>query len=73
VFDGGEVGPGQGNKRHGGAIGLTPSRLVAVAGLGRAPASGGDGTVVARPRSHGLRRGPWRCSTMRGSGSLRDV
>jgi hypothetical protein len=33
------VGPDQGNTWHRGAIRLTPSRLVAVAGSGRAPAS----------------------------------
>jgi hypothetical protein len=52
------VGPDQGNMWHRGAIRLTPSRLAAVAGLGRAPASGGDGTAAARPRSHGFRRDP---------------
>jgi hypothetical protein len=53
-FASGEVGSDQGNKRHRGAIGLTPSRLAAVAGLGGAPARGGDETAAARPRSHGL-------------------
>jgi hypothetical protein len=32
---------------HGGAIRLTPSRLVAVAVAGRAPASGDDGSTAA--------------------------
>jgi hypothetical protein len=67
------VRPDQGNKRLRGAIRLTPSRLVAVAGSGRAPASGGDGTAAARPRSHGFRQGPRRCSAMRGSGGSSDV
>jgi hypothetical protein len=54
------VGPDQGNTWHRGTIRLTPSRLVAVAGSGRAPASGGDGTAAARLRLHGFRRGPRR-------------
>jgi hypothetical protein len=49
------VGPDQGNMWHRGAIRLTPSRLVAVAVAGRAPASGGDGTAAARPRSREFR------------------
>jgi hypothetical protein len=44
-FAGGEVGPDQGNMWHRGAIRLTPSQLVAVAGAGRALASGGEGTA----------------------------
>jgi hypothetical protein len=67
------VGPDQGNMSHRGAIRLTPSRLVAVAGAGRAPASGGDGTAAERPRSHGFRRGPRRCGEMRGLGDLSEV
>jgi hypothetical protein len=67
------VRPDQDNMWHRGAIRLTPSRLVAVAGAGRAPASGGDGTAAARPRSHGFQRGPRRCGAMRGSGGLSEV
>jgi hypothetical protein len=58
---------------HWGAIRLTPSRLVAVAGAGRAPTSGGDGTAAVRPQSHGFRRGSRRCGAMRGSGGLSEV
>jgi hypothetical protein len=65
------VGPDQGNMWHGGAIRLTPSRLVALAG--RAPTSGGDGTAAVRPRSRGFWRGSWRCGAMRGLGGLRVV
>jgi hypothetical protein len=65
------VGPDQGNMWHGGAIRLTPSRLVAVAV--RAPASGGDGSTAARPRSRGFQRGSRRCGEMRGSGGLSVV
>jgi hypothetical protein len=67
------VGSDQDNMWHGGAIRLTPSRLVAVAVAGRALASGGDGIAAARPRSHGFRRGPRRCGAMRGSGGLSKV
>jgi hypothetical protein len=67
------VGPDQGNMWHGGATRLTPSRLVAVAVAGRAPASGGDGTTAARPRSRGFRRGSRRCGAMRGLGGLSVV
>jgi hypothetical protein len=69
------VGPDQGNMWHGGAIRLTPSRLVAVAVAvaGRAPASGGDETTTARPRSRGFRRGSRRCGAMRGLGGLSVV
>jgi hypothetical protein len=49
------VGLDQGNMWHGGVIRLTPSRLVAVAVAGRAPASGGDGSTAARLRSRGFR------------------
>jgi hypothetical protein len=46
---------------------------VAVAWSGRAPASGGDETAAARPRSRGLRRGSRRGSTMHDPGSSREV
>jgi hypothetical protein len=45
---------------HGGAIRLTPSRLVAVAVAGRAPASGGDGSTAARGGGSGWRGGEGR-------------
>jgi hypothetical protein len=67
------VGPDQDNMWHRGAIRLKSSQLVAVAGVGRAPASGGDGTTAAHPRSHGFRRGPRWCGTMRGSRGLSEV
>jgi hypothetical protein len=66
---GSDVGPFQGNMWHSGAIRLTPSRLVVVAGLGRAPASGSDETAAARPRSHGFRRGEGAQMTMCDLGS----
>jgi hypothetical protein len=42
------VGPGHGNMRHGGAIGLTTGRMAVTAGSGRAPA-----------RAHGGGPGRW--------------
>jgi hypothetical protein len=49
------VGPGQGNMRHGGAIGLTPGRLAVVAGSGRAPARACGGGRRRHPRRLGER------------------
>jgi hypothetical protein len=51
------VGPGQGNKRHRGTIELTPSRLVAVAWSGRAPASGSDKARRTGAAARGRRGG----------------
>jgi hypothetical protein len=53
----GDVGPGQANKCHGAAIGLTRDRLAAVAWPETSPASGGGGAVAVRPRVLGFRRG----------------
>jgi hypothetical protein len=67
------VGLDQGNMWHGGAIKLTPSRLVAAVVAGRAPASGGDGSTAARPLSCGFRRGSRQCGATCDSGSLSVV
>jgi hypothetical protein len=54
------VGPDQGNMWHRGVIRLTPSRLVAVAGAGRALASGGAPAVSRVPaRPAEVRRNAW--------------
>jgi hypothetical protein len=55
VLAGGEVGPGEANKRQGSAIGLTRDRLVVVVRPERSPASGGGGAEAARPRRLGRR------------------
>jgi hypothetical protein len=52
---GGEVGPGEANKRAGSAIGLTLDRLVLKVRLGRSPASGVGGADAARPWRLGRR------------------
>jgi hypothetical protein len=63
----GDVGPAQANKWHRVEIGLTLSQLVAVDWPEMSPASGGGGSVVARPRALDLRRGQGRGWTMRGT------
>jgi hypothetical protein len=60
----GDVVLAQVNMWHGGTIELTLSRLAVVAWPEVSPASGGGGTVVARPRALDLRRGQgWSWST----------
>jgi hypothetical protein len=63
-FAASDMGPGQNNKWHNRAIGLTQSRMVVVAQSGRSPASGGGEPAAAR-----FRRGSRRWRSMCGHGS----
>jgi hypothetical protein len=49
------MGPGHGNMRHGGAIGLTTGRMAVTAGSGRAPARAHGGGRRRHPRWLGER------------------
>jgi hypothetical protein len=67
-FAASDMGPGQNNKWHNRAIGLTQSRMVVVAQSGRSPASGGgEFAAVASPLQLGsgeARGGGGQCAAM---------
>jgi hypothetical protein len=56
ALTGGEVGPGEANKRAGSSIGLTRGRLATETWRGNGPVMAGGEATAAPPRRRGSRR-----------------